>query len=466
VSKPLTLARTSVCKSGRRAGRSLAVLVAALSMLTATALAYADGIDLSHWQGSVSWSRVKSDGVTFAFMKATEGTSYSDPTLRTNWDGAESHGIYRSAYHFARPSVGSAERQAEFFVKKVGSFKGKGDLPPVLDLEATGGLSASQLRRWVRNWLETTEKLTGRTPILYFSPYFWIDHLGNSTDFTRYPLWIAHYTSGKPLVPGGWKTWTFWQRTSSGSVEGISGHVDMNRFNGTSAQLAKLANTTGGSSAPPPSGPTVPVGKATSLSLGASTLSPAIHQTVTFSGDLAGTTPVRALPGRDVSLWGRAVGSSTWRQVGETTATDTDGHYALTSLIRQPTDYQMRWAGGSKYAASASPVVRLTTPARTATAVDLHKDKTTVRKGAALMLYGHVTDADSSEGVAGLTVRYYKRTVGGGRWILVGKCKSLAPTGWHSIVVHPKVKREWRVVVTHNDFYKRSTSNQFVVRPR
>ncbi len=101
----------------------------------------------------------------------------------------------------------------------------------------------------------------GRTPILYFSPYFWIDHLGNATNFTHYPLWIAHYTSGHPLVPGGWQTWTFWQRTSSGSVRGIGGHVDMNRFNGSSAQLAKIANSSGGGSGPPPSGPTVPVGR-------------------------------------------------------------------------------------------------------------------------------------------------------------------------------------------------------------
>jgi hypothetical protein len=267
-------------------------------------------------------------------------------------------------------------------------------------------------------------------------------------------------------VPGGWKTWTFWQRTSSGSVEGISGHVDMNRFNGTSAQLAKLANTSGGSTQPPPSGPTVPVGKATTLTLAASTSSPAIHQTVTFAGDLAGASPVVALPNRDLSLWGRAVGSSTWRKVADAT-TDGDGHYALSSRIREATDYQMRWGGGPTYAPSASPVVRLTTPPRTATTVDLHKDKSSVRKGAALMLYGHVTDrADPANGVAGLKVRYYKRSPSGGRWILVGKTRSLAPTGWHSIVVHPKVKREWKAVVTHSDFYKHSSSNQFVVTPR
>ena len=131
-------------------------------------------------------------------MKATEGTYYTDPTLRTNWTGAERQGIYRGAYHFARPSVGSAAAQARYFVSKVGSFDDPGDLPPVLDLEATGGLGPAALRTWVKTWLETTEQLTGRTPILYFSPYFWIDHLGNSTAFARYPLWIAHYTTRQP----------------------------------------------------------------------------------------------------------------------------------------------------------------------------------------------------------------------------------------------------------------------------
>ena len=461
MSHPLTPVRLVA----RRFSRSLAVPVVALSLMAASALAYADGVDISHWQGSINWSRVKHDGVKFAFMKATEGTGYSDPTLKTNWAGAKRNGIYRSAYHFARPSVGSAARQARFFVAKVGSFKGKGDLPPVLDLEATGGLSASKLRTWVRTWLETTEKLTGRTPILYFSPYFWIDHLGNATNFTHYPLWIAHYTSGRPLVPGGWKTWTFWQRTSSGSVEGISGHVDMNRFNGTSAQLAKLANTSGGGSQPPPSGPTVPVGKPTSLTLSASNLTPAVGEAVTFSGDLKRTTNVVGLPGRALSLWARRVGSSTWTKVADDT-TDTAGHYALTAGVPRAADYQMRWAGGPTYAASVSPLVRLTTPL-VSPAVDLNKDKTTVRKGADLMLYGHVTDgASPSHGIADLTVSYYKRTPGGGPWIYVGKCTSLAPTGWHSIVVHPLVKREWRVVVTGNDRYRTKQSNYLVVSPR
>ena len=456
MSQPLAVAR--------RAARPVVILVAVLSAIAASALAYADGVDVSHWQGSITWSRVRSDGVTFAFMKATEGTYYTDPTLKTNLAGAQRNGIYRGTYHFARPSTGSAAAQARYYVSKVGSFRGKGALPPVLDLEVTGGLGPAALRSWVRSWLETTERLTGRTPILYFSPYFWIDHLGNATNFTHYPLWIAHYTSGQPLVPGGWHTWTFWQRTSSGSVAGIGGHVDMNRFNGSSAQLAKIANSSGGGSGQPPSGPTVPVGKATALTLSASTVSPVIDQAVNFSGDLAGTSPAVDLTERNISLWRRPLGKTTWSKVADDT-TDGSGHYALTAVVPRTADYQMRWAGGPTYAPSASPMTRLTTPARRWLKIDLLKDHTTVAKGAALKLYGHVTNR-TPDPVAGMTVRYYKRTPGGGAWTLVGDCTSVAPTGWHSIVVHPMVRREWKAVVSGNDFYRPKTSDHLIVSPR
>ena len=454
--------RTVVRVAARRTARSFAVLAVALSVVAATAIAFADGVDVSHWQGNVNWSKVRSDGVTFAFMKATEGTSYTDPSLKANWAGTKSNGIYRGAYHFARPSTGSAAAQARYFVSKVGSFKEKGDLPPVLDLEVTGGLGPAALRSWVRTWLETTEQLTGRTPILYFSPYFWIDHMGNATNFTHWPLWIAHYTTGQPLVPGGWKTWTFWQRTSSGSVSGIGGNVDMNRFNGTSAQLAKLAYTSGGSTTPPPPGPTVPA--ATTLTMAASDLTPAWNDTVTFSGDLKSASPAVGLPTRGVSLWARPLGTTRWSQVAGTN-TNSTGHYVLTAGVPRTADYQTRWAGGPSYAPSASTPLRLTSPPRTATAIDLKVDKTSVSKGEAVMLYGHVTQAlHPTTGVAGLEVDYYKRTTGG-PWIYVGKSTSVAPTGWHSITIHPLISREWKAVVVGNASYEPRTSNRLVVSP-
>ena len=65
-----------------------------------------------------------------------------------------------------------------------------------------------------------------------------------------------------------------------------------------------------------------------------------------------------------------------------------------------------------------------------------------------------------------MTVRYYKRTPGGGAWTYVGDCTSVAPTGWHSIVVHPLVRREWKAVVSGNDFYRPKTSDHLIVSPR
>jgi hypothetical protein len=113
-----------------------------------------------------------------------------------------------------------------------------------------------------------------------------------------------------------------------------------------------------------------------------------------------------------------------------------------------------------------SSVVRATTPPRRTLALDLHMNKTVVLAGAPLTVYGHLTSASSGAGVKGGAVRYYKRFPHGTRWTYVGRSTSLAPTGWHSIVVHPKVARVWKVVSPGNDLYRRGVSQYLTVRPR
>ncbi|HEX8361333.1 MAG TPA: GH25 family lysozyme [Longimicrobium sp.] len=195
-----------------------------------------DGIDVSHWQGTIDWTAVRGSGVDFAFIKATEGATYADPQFARNWAAAADAGVMRGAYHYFRPSVDPV-KQAENFLRA--ARIGPNDLPAVLDVETSEGVAGDALLRAVRTWLETVERATGKRPIVYTYPDFWNRYAAGSIG--PYPLWIANYGRDVPQIPIGWNDWTFWQYTSTGRVPGIAGDVDQNRFNGGSAQLAALA---------------------------------------------------------------------------------------------------------------------------------------------------------------------------------------------------------------------------------
>mgnify|MGYP002757202907 FL=1 len=125
--------------------------------------------------------------------------------------------------------------------------KGGASLPPVLDIEEAKGLTAAQLNKWVRTFLQETYNRIGRKPIIYSYRSFLMNQMGNTSDFTSFPLWIADY-NGKQSptlpLPGGWKTWTFWQYSSQTRIDGIQAqNVDTNKFGGTMQQLRAFAAT-------------------------------------------------------------------------------------------------------------------------------------------------------------------------------------------------------------------------------
>src|SRR5438552_17208341 len=91
------------------------------------------GIDVSHFQKAINWPAVAKAGVTYCFIKASEGATLADSFFKINWSGAQAAGILRGAYHFFRP-LADASAQAELFANTVGDLS-PGDLPPVLDLE-------------------------------------------------------------------------------------------------------------------------------------------------------------------------------------------------------------------------------------------------------------------------------------------------------------------------------------------
>jgi GH25 family lysozyme M1 (1,4-beta-N-acetylmuramidase) len=198
---------------------------------------YIEGIDVSHWQNTIDWVKVAGAGKKFAFIKATESTDFLDNMYATNRAQAKANGIRVGAYHFARPGTNAndAVNEANWFIKNAGPVSG--ELLPVLDLEVTGGLTDAQLEAWTKAFMDRVYTLTGVRGAIYVSPSFWSNNVGNSPKIAAAGykvLWVAHWTTGSaPTTPGNnWNGngWTFWQYTSSGTVPGISGRVDLNRY--------------------------------------------------------------------------------------------------------------------------------------------------------------------------------------------------------------------------------------------
>ncbi len=196
------------------------------------------GIDVSHHQAAIDWNDVrdmqdKNLKIGFAFIKATEGLSTVDNTFRRNWFKTGEAKMPRGAYHYFIASK-SGRAQAENFIDNV--VLQKGDLPPVLDIERTFGVSEQDLQQRARDWLKAIEKQYKVKPIIYTNVDFYENFLAGS--FDDYPLWVAHYlVHDKPRIK---RNWLFWQHNETGHVNGVDAYVDFNVFNGDSTAFKQL----------------------------------------------------------------------------------------------------------------------------------------------------------------------------------------------------------------------------------
>ena len=198
------------------------------------------GIDVASHQGAVAWQQVAASGVAFAITKATQGTGYLNPTFATNWLGIKSAGIIRGAYHYAEPAENGPDVEAKYFVDQVKRLGLEaGDLL-ALDYEPPGA-KVEIAAAWMLGWMERVERATDVRPLLYTGS--WVidrDKLQGATDLAAYPLWLASYRDTMPAAPAPWTEIAVWQYSDRGSVPGITGDVDLNRFGGTRAQLLAL----------------------------------------------------------------------------------------------------------------------------------------------------------------------------------------------------------------------------------
>ncbi len=194
------------------------------------------GIDVSRYQGDINWRMARRRGVTFAFIKATEGGDHFDIKFRRNWRNAKKAGVKRGAYHFYYFCT-PASTQARYFISKVP--RDADALPPVLDIEWNHHSPSCKKRpdrkgvlKRMRIFMKLLEKHYGTKPIIYTTVDFYRQNLVGA--FEDHYFWLRSVTA-HPREKYGKRKWLLWQYSGTGRIHGIKGNVDLNVFNGSKA---------------------------------------------------------------------------------------------------------------------------------------------------------------------------------------------------------------------------------------
>jgi GH25 family lysozyme M1 (1,4-beta-N-acetylmuramidase) len=215
--------------------------------LTSTRVTQTPGFDVSNWQGTVNWAGAYKKGARFGYIKATEGTTFRDPTFNANYTNSYYAGFIRGSYHFATPNTSSGKAQADYFAAHGGAWSKDGKtLPPMLDIEynpygaSCFGLSKAAMKSWITSFVNEVHAKTSRWATIYTTTNWWTACTGNTAAFaSKDPLFVARYTSSVGAIPAGWPFHTFWQHADSGTFPG-----DQDYFNGPLSGLKNLANNT------------------------------------------------------------------------------------------------------------------------------------------------------------------------------------------------------------------------------
>jgi len=192
------------------------------------------GIDVSKWNGDVDWQQVRKSGVSFVFIKATEGSDRIDPKFNDHWRLAAKADILHAPYHFYY-FCSTADAQADWFIQNVP--KEAVTLPPVLDVEWNPSSPTCKtrpapmvVRAEMQRFLDRLEKHYGKRPIIYTSVDFHRDNLVGQ--FKDYHFWVRSVAAHPAKIYED-RRWAFWQYTATGVVPGVTGPTDINVFAGS-----------------------------------------------------------------------------------------------------------------------------------------------------------------------------------------------------------------------------------------
>lgn len=184
------------------------------------------GIDISSNQGNIDFAEVKDSGIEIIYIKATQGTNYTNPLLETHYNDAKANGLKIGFYHYLNND--NAIIQAQHFLSSISTFVA--ECKYVIDVEDTSISNPSNATRLFANYLVSQNKEVA----IYTGDYFYRDNLNNTVK--DLPLWVANY-SGNILATN----YVGLQYSESGSVSGISGKVDLDTFdNGILISISKI----------------------------------------------------------------------------------------------------------------------------------------------------------------------------------------------------------------------------------
>lgn len=185
------------------------------------------GIDVSKWQGEIDFNQVAASGIEIVYIRACYGYSTVDEYFESNYTKAKAAGLKIGFYHYiTATSETSAIAQARFFYSLIAEKEY--DCRPAMDFEFFGFLSDARINNIARTYLSTLQNLTGTAPMLY-SDIYDVNTVWDAS-LSVYHLWAADYNAGSTVDTGSWQKWSGFQYSSTGTVPGISGNVDLDRF--------------------------------------------------------------------------------------------------------------------------------------------------------------------------------------------------------------------------------------------
>lgn len=183
-----------------------------------------NGIDVSKWQGDIDWNKVKASGVQFAMLRAGYGrfAGQADETFETNYKNAKAAGMYVGAYHYSyAKTADQAKEEARYCLSLL---KGKVfDFPICYDVEddCQKDLSKDEIADIVTAFCETLEN-AGYYVCVYMNLH-WLNTKLREDIFEKYDIWLAHWVQQTAFA----RAYGIWQYSSNGTVNGISGRVDL-----------------------------------------------------------------------------------------------------------------------------------------------------------------------------------------------------------------------------------------------